>query len=87
MVGQIVVHCDNQAIIIFTKDLKFHSRIKYIETQYNFVRDIIVKREVSVKYISTHHMVIDLLTKRIPREVYLAHIKSLGLGLYIVLVT
>ena len=78
-VGLIVMYCDNQAAIAFTKDPKFHNRTKHIDTRYNFVRDIISKKEVIVQYISTHNMIADHLTKPISRDVYLAHVKSLGL--------
>lgn len=32
MVGPIVIHCDNQAVITFTKDTQFYNRTKYINT-------------------------------------------------------
>ena len=75
----VTVYCDNQAAIAFTKDPKFHSRTKHIDTRYNYIRDIITKREISVQYISTHHMVADPLTKPIPRDVFLGHVNALGL--------
>ncbi|XP_050207760.1 secreted RxLR effector protein 161-like [Mercurialis annua] len=77
--GAITLHCDNQAAIAYTKDPKFHSRTKHIDSKYNYVRDIIAKRELVVQYISMHQMVADPLTKPIPRDVFLAHVKSLGL--------
>ena len=52
--GAITVYCDNQAAIAFTKDPKYHSRTKHIDTKYNYVKDIVAKREVTVQYISTH---------------------------------
>ena len=75
----VTVYCNNQAAIVFTKDPKFHSRTKHIDTRYNYIRDIITKREISVQYISTHHMVVDPLTKPIPRDVFLGHVNALGL--------
>ena len=77
--GPITVYCDNQAAIAFTKDSKYHSRTKHIDTKYNYIRDIIAKREVAVQYISTHKMVADPLTKPIPRDIYVSHVNSLGL--------
>ena len=56
-----------------------NSRTKHIDTRYNYIRDIITKREISVQYISTHHMVADPLTKPIPRDVFLGHVNALGL--------
>ena len=75
----ITVYCDNQATITFTKDPKYYSRTKHIDTKNNYIRDIIAKQEVTVQYISTHQMVADPLTKPIPRDVYLSHVNALGL--------
>ena len=47
--------------------------------KFNYVRDIIDKREVVAQYISTHSMVVDPLTKPIPKYIFLAHVNSLGL--------
>ena len=75
----ITVHYDNQATIAFTKDPKYHSRTKHIDTKYNYIRDNIAKVEASVQYKSTHKIVADLLTKPITRDVFLAYINSFGL--------
>jgi len=63
----------------YTKDPKYHSKTKHIDTKYNFVRDIIACKEIALHYISTHKMVADPLTKPIPRDVFVKHVKSLGL--------
>ena len=39
----VTVYCDNQAVISFSKDAKYHSKSKHIETKYNFIRDILAK--------------------------------------------
>ena len=78
-VEPITVHYDNQAAIAFTKDPKYHSRTKHIDTKNNHIRDIIAKQEVTIQYISMHQMVADPLMKPIPRDVYLSHANALGL--------
>ena len=75
----VIIHCDSQATITFTKDVKYHSKSKHIETKYNFVREIVEQREVLIHYTSTHFMVADPFTKAITRDVYLKHTQSLGL--------
>ena len=75
----VTVYCDNQAAIAFSKDPKFYSRTKNIDTRYNYIRDIISRREISIQYISIHHMAADPLTKPIPRDVFLAHVNAFGL--------
>ena len=73
------IHYDSMAAIAFTKDLKYHERTKHINMQNSFIRDLIAQKEAILKHISTSHMVVDLLTKPIPRDAYLTHVKSLGL--------
>ena len=75
----VLVNCDSQAAIAYTKDPKYHCKTKHIDTKYNFVKDIVARKEVSMKYISTHEMVADPLTKPIPRDVFLTYVKSQGL--------
>ena len=75
----VTTYYDNEATISFTKDAKYHSKSKHIETKYNFVRDIVVKKEVLMQHISTHFMVVDPLTKAMTRDVFIAHMQSSGL--------
>ena len=75
----VIIHCDSQAAISFTKDAKYHSKLKHIETKYNFVREIVAQREVLIQYTSTHFIVANPFTKAITRDVYLKHTQSLGL--------
>ena len=71
--------CDNTAAIQFAKDPKFHRKTKHIKRRYDFVRDTIKEKEVTIKYISTSKMLADPLTKPIPIDVIKAHVMSLGL--------
>ena len=75
----VMIHCDNQACIAYMKDPKYHGRTKHIEIKHSFVRDIVAKKEVILKYISTHKMVADPFTKPIPRDVFNVHVRALGL--------
>ena len=49
----VIVYCDNQSGISFSKDVKYHNKSKHTETKYNFIRDILAKKEVAYKYIYT----------------------------------
>jgi hypothetical protein len=40
----VLVHSDSHATIAYTKDLKYHSKTKHIDTKYNFVRDMVTKK-------------------------------------------
>ena len=74
-----VINCDSQTVLTYTKDSKFHAKTKHINIKYNFVKDMVARKEVNVKYITTKEMVVDPFTKAIPKEAYFRHVKSLSL--------
>jgi len=71
--------CDNIAAIQFVKDSKFHRKTKHIKRRYHFVRDAIKTKEITIKYIPTNKIIVDPLTKPIPRDAFKSHMLSLGL--------
>ena len=75
----VLVYCDSQAAIAYTKDPKYHGKTKHIDIKYNYVKDMVARKEVNVKYISTQKMIADPMMKPIPREVFYVHVRSLGL--------
>ncbi|XP_073317213.1 secreted RxLR effector protein 161-like [Primulina huaijiensis] len=70
-VGPLTICCDSQSAIAYTKDPKYHEKTKHIDTKYNFIRDIVEKKEVTLKCIPTHMMVADPFTKSIPRDIFI----------------
>ena len=74
-----IIYSDSQVAIAYVKDLKYQGRTKHIDTKNNFIRDIIARNEVFIKYIPTREMVVDPFTKLIPKEMFSIHVKSLGL--------
>ena len=62
----ILVNYGNQATITYTKDPTYHDKTKHINLKYNFVKDMVAFKEVNMKYISLHKMVVDPLMKPIP---------------------
>lgn len=46
LVGAIIIYCDNQSTIAYTKNPKYHWKTKHFDTKYNFTRDIIEKDKV-----------------------------------------
>ena len=65
-----MIYCDNNVVIAYAKDPKYHGKTKHIETRYHFIRDIIGKGQVVLKHISTHDMIADPFTKPLPIEVF-----------------
>jgi hypothetical protein len=75
----VMIHCDSQAALAYTKDPKYHSKTKHIDIRYHYVRDMIAKNEVTVQYIPTGQMLADPFTKPLARDVFSRHVRDLGL--------
>ena len=71
--------CDNTTTLAVAKDPKYHEKTKHIKKRYHYIRDVIIEKDVVLKYISTSNMVADPLTKPIARDVFVKHVRSLGL--------
>lgn len=54
VINLLQVNCDNQAVTAYTKDLKYHEKTKHVDIKFNFVKDMVVYKEVNMKHISTH---------------------------------
>jgi len=73
------IYCDNTATIAVTKDPKYHGKTKHIKMRYHYIRESITEQDVILKHISTNSIVADPLTKPIARDVFVRHVRSLGL--------
>ena len=49
----LLVNCDSQAAIAYIKDPKFHHKTKHINIKYNFVKDMVARRDTNIQYITT----------------------------------
>ena len=75
--GPTTVYSDSQATIAYVKDSKYQEKTKHIDTKNNFIRDIIVQKDVILKYLPTCEMFVDSFTKSILRDMFFVHVKSL----------
>ena len=73
------IFCDNIVALVVAKDPKYHVKTKHIKKRYHYIRDVIIKKDVVLKHIFTSNMVTNPLTKPIARDVFVKHVKSLGL--------
>ena len=71
--------CDNIAALVVAKDPKYHGKVKHIKKRYYYIKDAITEEDVALKHISTSNLVADSLTKPIARDIYVGHMRSLGL--------
>ena len=63
------IFCDNQSCIKMTKNPLFHDKSKHIEVRYKFIRDMVQKGAIKLKYVPIEEQVAYVLTKP------LAHVK------------
>ena len=75
----VIIFCDNNAALTVIKDLKYHGNTKHIKKRYHYIKDVITEMDVILKHIFTSNMMADLLTKPIVRDVFVKHVRSLGL--------
>jgi hypothetical protein len=66
--GTVQMYTDNQSSIKVMRNPVGHSRMKHIELQAYFVRDLIERGDVNFSYCSTDVQVADSLTKAVPKE-------------------
>jgi hypothetical protein len=57
------IFSDNQACIALAKDPVAHSRTKYIDVRYHYIRELVTGGKVTVDYCPTEDMTADILTK------------------------
>lgn len=66
----IILHEDNQGAIAISSREKEMQRTKHIDVKFNFVRDLITKGIIEVRYISTNKQLADIMTKGLPKATF-----------------
>ena len=62
-----MIHCDNQSCVQMLVNPEFHDKLKHIEIQYHFIRDMMQKVAVELQYIPTDDQTTYVLTEPLPR--------------------
>ena len=70
--------CDNKATISMTKNPIFHSKAKHIDICHHFIRDLVTKTKIILKYCNTNAQVADILAKALPQDKH--HLFKLKMG-------
>lgn len=61
------LYCDNTSINLSKNPIKY-SRTKYINVKYHFIRDLVLKGDISLDYIPTKDPVTDNFIKALPDD-------------------
>ena len=62
------IDCDSQSAIFLAKTPAYHSKMKHIDVQYHFVRDIVESKKVLLEKLDTSDNVADSVTKFVSSE-------------------
>lgn len=73
-----VIFCDNNSAINLSKNPVMHSRSKHIELKYHYIRDMVIKKQLSLKYCSTHNQAADVLTKALAKDKFIFFRHKMG---------
>ena len=66
------IWCDNLGATYLFVNPVFHTRTKYIEVDYHFVRDRVAKNEIQIHFISSQDQLADVFTKPLPTASFTA---------------
>ena len=75
----IPIYIDNQAVIGIAERLKFSKKTKHITIYYYYVRELVDKDIIQIKYISRVDMIADTLIKPVGRVKFNAFIKEMSI--------
>src|SRR5436190_329827 len=64
----ITIFNDNQSTQKLVSNPVFHSRTKHIDTKFHFIREVVDKKKIQLKYLSTDKMLADICTKALPKD-------------------
>ena len=73
------LYCDNNPAVCYAHNNKSSGAAKHIDIKYNVVKDKVWDHIISLEHISTEKMLVDLLTKGLPPNVFREHLAGMGL--------
>jgi hypothetical protein len=75
----VIIHIDNTGTITLLKEAKNHIRSKHIDVHYHFIRGHIERGTFLPEWLPSHRNMADILTKALPRPLFLKYIAGLQL--------
>jgi hypothetical protein len=75
----IIIHMDNTGAISLSKEARNHIRSKHINVHYHFICIHIEQHTFLPKWLPSHKNTADILTKALPRPLFLKHLTGLKL--------
>lgn len=76
--GCFTIYEDNQSCIKLANKWE-HKRLKHVDVKFNFIRELVDRKDVSIVYISSSDQIADILTKNLKYDLFVKHRFNLGL--------
>ena len=74
----IVIYCDNNASMLYSKNNKISMGFKNMEIKYLTVKDLVKKGDIVIEHIRTESMLVDPLTKGLKPIAFKEHVVNIG---------
>lgn len=74
-----IIHCDNQSCVKLSVNPVFHDRTKYVEIQYHYIRDMVQRNAVQLRYICIEEQTTDIFTKPLAKVKFVHFRDKLGI--------
>ena len=63
-----ILWCDNVSALAIASNLVFDARTKHIEVDFHFIRELVLQKDLVVKFVSTTNQLADIFTKSLPTQ-------------------
>ena len=74
----IVIYCDNNAAVFYSKNNKISTSSKHMEITYLTIKDLMKKGDIVIEHIRTESMLADPLTKGLKPITFKEHVVNMG---------
>ena len=73
------LYCDNESAIKIAHNPVQHSKTKHIQIHHHFVRDHVLKGDISIEHVKTEEQLADIFTKPLDEKIFSSHRNLLNL--------